>query len=246
MGEEMKYSPNACPDTARWLDVAAGAESPEISAGLTGHAAECAACASQLREAIRLMADEGDAAEETVLATLESSRPDWQKEMAQRLGAGAAADAPRRTPWWNLRTMWALTAAAMVMVMVAAWVAIVGTRRAGPHLAVERPAAVIATVVLEPTMIRGEGAVVELKMKRDTQWADITLQFVDAPPRQLSVQFLDAADREVWRTEADDAQGQFTVRLPASKLPAGDYHISAGPVTGGGGKRVSYAFRVTY
>jgi hypothetical protein len=256
----MKRSLNACPDPARWLEVASGTESPEIGTGLTEHAAECAACASQLREAIRLMADEGDAEEDAVLAALESSRPDWQKEIAQRLGAGRAAEvppvavrAPRRMPWWNLRTAWALAA---VAVAVAAWVAIVGPRRAAPQVAVEGPgsrpaAAVLAAVVLEPMTTRGAGDMVSLKMTRATDWADITLQFVEEPPRHLSVQLLDAAELEVWRTElvlteADAARGQVTVRIPASKLPAGDYHISAGPVTGGSGKHVSYAFRATY
>jgi hypothetical protein len=247
MGEEMKRSPITCPDPARWLEVAAGTEDPEISVGLTEHAAECAACASQLREAIRVMADEGDAEEGAFVAALKSSRPDWQKDMAQQLGGRRAAEAPWRTQWWKLRTTWAVAAA---IVVVAASVAILGPRRA-PPVAVERPAAVVAAIVLEPMTTRGVGDVVLLKMRPGTEWADITLQFVDAPPRQLSVQFLDAAEREVWRTElvlteADDPRGQVTVRLPASKLSEGDYHISAGPVTDGSGKRVSYAFRATY
>lgn len=245
MGEEMKHSPIACPDPARWLEVAAGTESPEIIAGLTEHAAECAACARQLREAIRVMAEEGDAAEDTFVAALDSSRPDWQKEMAQRLGGRRTAE----TPWWELRMTWALAVAAIVV--VAASVAILGPRRLPPPVAVERPAALIATVTLDSMMTRDLGGVPSLQMKPGTEWADVTLQSVDGLPRQLLVQFLDAAGREVWRTElvltdADAALGKVTVRLPASKLPEGEYHISAGPVTGGSGKHASFVFRATY
>jgi hypothetical protein len=250
----MKGSPSTCPDPARWLEVAAGKESPEINVGLTEHAAGCAACASQLREAMSVVAAEGDAAEDAFVASLESSQPDCQKAMAQQLASGRAAEAPPvavrtgRMPWWNLRLTWVLAAA---MVALVAFVAILGSRRAAPQVAVQRPAAVIAAVVLEPITTRDVGDVVSLKMTPGTEWADITLQFVDAPPRQLTVQLLDGAEREVWRTElvlkdTDAARGQVTVRLPASKLPKGDYHISAGPVTGGIGKRVSYAFRATY
>ncbi|HUA59740.1 MAG TPA: hypothetical protein VML19_13360 [Verrucomicrobiae bacterium] len=250
----MTRSPIACPDPARWLEVAAGTGNPEISIGLTEHAAQCAACASQLREALRVMADEADAPEDAFVTALESSRPAWQNRMAQQLAAARAAEAPpvavpaRPTPWWNLRMAWGLAAVAMVLV---AAVAIFLPRRAAAPAAVERLPALIPALVLEPITTRGLGDVVSLKMTQGTEWADITLQFVDAPPRQLSVQFLNAAEREVWRTElvltdADARRGQVTVRLPAGKLSAGDYHISAGPVTDASGKHVSYAFRVTY
>lgn len=241
MGEEMKRSPVACPDPARWLGVAAGTESPEVSAGLTEHAAECQACASHLREALRVMADEDDAAEAVFVSALESSRPDWQKETARRLSAGRNAEA-----WWNRRMTWALAAVMMMAIgAVVASVSILGPRRIAPKAAVASPVAVVAAVTLEPMTTRGVGDVISLKLTPATQWVDITLQFVEPPPPRLSVQFLDAAEREVWRVDADSARGQLTVRLPANKLPEGDYHVSAGPVTGSG-KHVSYAFRVTY
>jgi hypothetical protein len=152
-------------------------------------------------------------------------------------------------PWWKFPATWALAASIVTMV---ALVAIVVTRRpAAPVMGqtksvAERPGALTARVELN-LRTRDVGGVAELTMSAGTQWADIILQFVDTPPRPLSVQVLDAAGREVERAEFPDAaQGQVTVHLPASKLPPGDYHISAGPVTSGSGKRVSYAFRVTY
>jgi hypothetical protein len=245
MGEEMKRLPVACPDPARWLWVAAGTESPELSAGLTEHAAECQACASHLREAIRVMSDEDDAAEDVFVAALESSRPAWQKEMAGRLGSGRKAEAPRQTPWWNRRLTWALAVLMVALVVGVASVSIFGPRRIAPKAAVASQVAVVAAATLEPMTTRGVGDVISLKLTPGTEWVDITLQFVDAPPPRLSVQFLDAADREVWRADADTDRGQVTVRLPATKLPEGDYHVSAGPITGSG-KHVSYAFRATY
>jgi hypothetical protein len=242
MGEEMKHSPIACPDPARWLEMAAGTGSPEIIAGLTEHAAGCAPCASQLREAIRVMAEEGDAAEDTFVAALDSSQPDWQKEMARQLGGRRTA-----VPWWKRRSTWAVAA----IVVVAASGTLLVPRRAPPRVAVEGPAVLIASVTLDSMMTRDLGSVPSLQMKPGAEWADITLQSVDGLPRQLLVQFLDVAEREVWRTElvlsdADAALGKVTVRLPASKLPEGEYHISAGPVTGGSGKHASFVFRATY
>jgi hypothetical protein len=242
MDHEVRHL-NACPDPARWLAVAAGVDGPERSAELIDHAAHCDACACRLRESIRLMADEGDATEDAFVAELASSQSDWQRRLAQELAGGRA---PRQAPWWNRRTTWAVAAA---LVGVVASVAILGRRPAVPAATAQRPAE-IAAVVLSPITTRDLGNVPLLKMTPATESADITLQFVDTPPRELSVGVRDDAERLVWEARLDlgdaDTRTEVTVTVPAKMLPAGNYHIRAGAVTPASGKYVSYVFRATY
>jgi hypothetical protein len=131
MDNEVSHLSNICPDPSRWLAVAAGGESPETGAQLTEHAANCAACAGQLREAIGIMADGTDPAEERFVAMLKSSQPAWQKQMARELSANLAPleePRPRRTIWWNWRLSGAL-AAAVVVIGVASQVIVQSLRQ---------------------------------------------------------------------------------------------------------------------
>src|SRR5579884_2203820 len=103
MGDQVSQAPDACPDFARWLDVAAGNARAEMSESLTRHAAGCAACASRLREAIQVMADDEDPADNRLLASLQSSDPAWQKELAKKLAAAPAPAPQRRRTLWTWR-----------------------------------------------------------------------------------------------------------------------------------------------
>src|SRR5579871_3909723 len=83
---------SACPDPALWIRVAAGTESPEMGAKLSRHAANCSACATQLREAIHLFAETEDPTEDEFVAQLTSSQPGWHRAMVQKLARPATVE----------------------------------------------------------------------------------------------------------------------------------------------------------
>lgn len=281
MDDHMGDAPITCPDPARWLDIAAGAESLETSTRLAEHAANCGECASQLREALQILAEDAeDPVENRFLATLKSSQAGWQKELAQRLSRypSPPRDEPRayRTTWWTWRLAGVFAAAALALVFVS--LAIVRSRHLSPRLAdlaqrgaptsstgapspassdaskaPREPAPVqllVASLVLEPGTTRALGRPALLKLSPATQSVAVTLLFLDAPPRKLSLKLLDFADREKWIEDMemmgrDVNRRQVTVKIPAKGLAAGDYRIFAGHVTVGETERVSeYAFRI--
>ena len=97
-----------CMGVAQWLEVAAGLQPDKKTRELMKHAAKCGHCGPLLRKAAETLADETTPREETLLASLSSARPEWQKNMAQTL-RGNIQDQPRpeqKTPWWRAFSSW--------------------------------------------------------------------------------------------------------------------------------------------
>jgi CHAT domain-containing protein/cytochrome c-type biogenesis protein CcmH/NrfG len=80
-----------CPVEETWNKLAAGLTSSADSQALLEHAALCDHCGRLLRIATDEMSPEKSSAEEKMIASLASSRPEWQRAVAARL---AAMDAP--------------------------------------------------------------------------------------------------------------------------------------------------------
>src|SRR5581483_4219012 len=214
MDQQVSHLPSACPDPAPWLAVAAGMENADLSAELTEHASGCAACASQLREAIRIVTDVEDPLEARFLGTLSSSRADWRRRMAQQLsGDRAASRQPpplRRKIWWNWRLAAVCGAAAVVVVIIS--LAILRQHRGGlaelaqvseaPTSNIPRTSPTNAApgtgrrpltiaIVLEPGTTRGLVRETPLQLTPMTESVAATLLFLEAPPRRLSVKVVD-------------------------------------------------------
>jgi CHAT domain-containing protein len=100
-----------CPDAAVWRDIAGSPTPAQQTLAYIEHASRCDHCGPLLREAVAELIDlhgEVSEAERKQIATLESSRAEWQQRLAQRI-AGTASGAPVRgaitgRSWW--RTSW--------------------------------------------------------------------------------------------------------------------------------------------
>ncbi len=103
----------SCPDVAAWLHLAAGMTPETARGGLLEHAAGCAVCALQLRNALAVMSDDSDAAEEAALPQLASSRPEWRKYRAASVAVSPVRELKpaRRVPVWQ----WLAAAAALTL-----------------------------------------------------------------------------------------------------------------------------------
>ena len=256
--DDMGEAPLVCPDPALWIQVAAGTEAPELSAKLLEHAADCTACAIQLREAISVVTDEGNPIEERFVRELTSSQPVWREEMVQRLTGEPSSlqPMPRARPaGW--RRHWLARAAAVIIVAVglgslAIW-------RFGPpsqrstqmqtaRNATAQPQPMVASLVLEPGTFRGLEGQRSLQLTAATSATTLTLLFVQPPPVELSIKLVNSLDREIWTrdlrmTNEDINRLQVQITIPANLLVAGDYQVH---VTNRGSESVSdYAFRVT-
>src|SRR5579875_2348545 len=107
-----KGAPIPCPGESEWVSVAGGSASPAESGRLLEHAAGCQRCAACLRSALAILSAEPDPDEDAMLATLESSRSDWQRRTAASLGARTKIEPARRWPV----PLWAATAAAVILI----------------------------------------------------------------------------------------------------------------------------------
>ena len=109
-------SPGDCPSDEKWLEMAAGLlQQDEVSELLT-HATSCSSCANQLRGATE---DVGTSTLDEGLASLNSSTPEWQDSLADRLSAMNDPEQrikivplSRRLPRWQ-STIWVGIAAAL-------------------------------------------------------------------------------------------------------------------------------------
>ena len=93
-----------CPPEDVWVDVAAGIFRQD-SRNLRSHAAQCDHCGPLLREAYADFADDPNSEEEVAVKGLDSSTPEWQKRLAERVSlAAGASKADGRTKWrWPIR-----------------------------------------------------------------------------------------------------------------------------------------------
>jgi CHAT domain-containing protein len=95
-----------CIADAGWLEVAAGLYPDAKTKELMKHAAQCGHCGPLLKNAAETLADKTTPSEETLLASLSSARPEWQKNMAEILrgGAGPKIDDQEHKKvrqWWH-------------------------------------------------------------------------------------------------------------------------------------------------
>jgi CHAT domain-containing protein len=128
-------APNPSPPTpecvgdAEWLEVAAGLLPDAKTRELMKHAAQCGHCGPLLKNAAETLANETTPGEETLLASLSSSRPDWQKNMAERLRERADAKGNNRerkegARRWQALFSWprpAFALAGIALAIIAGW-----------------------------------------------------------------------------------------------------------------------------
>jgi hypothetical protein len=203
MDDDMGKVPVGCPDLARWIHVAAGTENPEMSIKLSEHAANCAACAAQLRESIRVVADAEDPIEDRFVAQLQSSQDAWSRAMVQRLSRDpelSRAGTWTRGPLWR-RYALGLAAAALIAVGLTSFLILrshqpsqrseqiqvsppassPGART--PANPAPAPQALVASIVLEPGTTRGLENRPSLQLTTAIHSAAVTLLFREPPPR---------------------------------------------------------------
>ncbi|HEY6767267.1 MAG TPA: CHAT domain-containing tetratricopeptide repeat protein [Candidatus Sulfotelmatobacter sp.] len=124
--------PNPSPPTPEcmgddeWLDVVAGLLPEVRTRELMKHAAQCGHCGPLLKNAAETIADEASPSEEALLASLQSARPEWRKNMAATLRDTVRDPQPK--PSW-LRAVFAWPAptyafAGIVAVALVAWIGV--------------------------------------------------------------------------------------------------------------------------
>ena len=74
-----------CMGDAEWLEVAAGILPEAKTRELMNHAVQCGHCGPLLKNAAEALVDEATPSEEALLASLQSARPEWLKNMAATL-----------------------------------------------------------------------------------------------------------------------------------------------------------------
>jgi len=113
-----------CRGDAEWLEVAAGLLPEAKTKELMKHAAQCGHCGPLLKDAAEALVDEATPSEEALLASLQSARPDWRKNMAATL-RDSVRDGKQKTSWWGALLAWPTPAyafAAIACVAIVAWV----------------------------------------------------------------------------------------------------------------------------
>ena len=91
-----------CVADIEWLRVASGFLPETKTRELMKHAAQCGHCGPLLKNAAATLSDEVTPTEAEVLATLKSTRTEWQKGMAQALQESTQDRKAREdTPWWQ-------------------------------------------------------------------------------------------------------------------------------------------------
>ena len=129
--------PNTAPPTpecigdAGWLDVAAGLLPEAKTRELMKHAAQCGHCGPLLKNAAENIADEATPSEEALLASLQSARPEWRKNMAATL-RDSVRDRQPKSSWWRAVFAWPAPAYAFVGIVAVAVVAWIGVRALHP------------------------------------------------------------------------------------------------------------------
>jgi tetratricopeptide (TPR) repeat protein len=103
-----------CPPPSEWAGLAAGLVSEGRRDELLAHAGTCDACGAVLRTVMNDFSMELTEAESSLLASLESSKPEWQRSMARRM---ADLSRQRPAPHWP----WLAAAAAVFLAGVGGW-----------------------------------------------------------------------------------------------------------------------------
>jgi CHAT domain-containing protein/tetratricopeptide (TPR) repeat protein len=116
---------------AGWLDVAAGLLPEAKTRELMKHAAQCVHCGPLLKNAAEAFVDEATPSEEALLASLQSARPEWRKNMATAL-QDSVRDRQPEPSWWRAIFAWPAPAYALAGIVAAALVAWIGVRALHP------------------------------------------------------------------------------------------------------------------
>lgn len=104
-----------CPEPAEWASLAVGLEEGGRREELLAHASECDACGAALRTVMDDFSLDLTEAESKVLESLESSKPEWQRDMARKM-----ADISRGQP--SYIRPWLARAAAVLLAVGGGWV----------------------------------------------------------------------------------------------------------------------------
>jgi CHAT domain-containing protein len=118
-GQRHIRQPN-CPDPLVWYEIASGELAPDPTQEYLQHATSCDYCGNLLSEAVSDLNDEPTPAEVKEIASLESSRPKWQRRLAQRITGTLAPDSGS-VPWWSRPRVrrFALVAAGLAVAVIA-------------------------------------------------------------------------------------------------------------------------------
>jgi len=120
-----------CVADIEWLNAAAGLLPETETRELMKHAAQCGHCGPLLKNAVETLADEVTPREETLLASLSSARPEWQKNMGATL-RGSAEGRQYEPSWWRGIFAWPSPAYAFAGFAAVALVAWIGVRTLRP------------------------------------------------------------------------------------------------------------------
>jgi CHAT domain-containing protein/cytochrome c-type biogenesis protein CcmH/NrfG len=119
---------------AEWLGVAAGLL-PEVKAReLMKHAAQCGHCGPLLKKVAEALVDETTPSEDALLASLQSARPEWRKNMAAAL-RDSARSRQAKASWLISVFTWRAPAYALAGIVVVAVFAWIGVRALHPPTA---------------------------------------------------------------------------------------------------------------
>lgn len=131
-----------CPPEARLYELAAGLIEDEDSKGLVIHVTECDRCGPMLRKASEQLNAAQTDQEVAVLASLESSQPEWQARFGKRLASTTAPTLDTRipgrlfevtsAPWRFAKVAWAIAASIAIVVSV---LTVTVIRRSRPNYA---------------------------------------------------------------------------------------------------------------
>ena len=124
-------STSACMGDAGWREVAAGLLPEAKTRELMKHAAQCGQCGPLLKNAAEALVDEATPGEETLLASLQSARPEWRKNMAATLRDNVR-DRQAKPSWWRAIFAWPTPAYAFAGIVAVAVVAWIGVRALHP------------------------------------------------------------------------------------------------------------------
>jgi CHAT domain-containing protein/tetratricopeptide (TPR) repeat protein len=121
----------ACIGHAEWLEVAAGLLPEAKTRELMKHAAQCGRCGPLLKNASEALVDDATPSEEALLASLQSARPDWRKNMAAALRETVRDQRPKPSGWRAIFA-WPIPAYAFAGIVAVALIAWVGVRALHP------------------------------------------------------------------------------------------------------------------
>jgi CHAT domain-containing protein/cytochrome c-type biogenesis protein CcmH/NrfG len=117
-----------CKIETNWIEVVAGLLSKSKTAELMKHAAQCGYCGPRLKKAAGTLFEEATPEEMEILSSLNSGRPEWPKEMVEKLRGDRA---PVPVSGWRSYFHWpklAFAAAMSAAVALASWLTVVMLR----------------------------------------------------------------------------------------------------------------------